>query len=268
VTRSLTPDQAFDTLYEFCAPTLVRQAYLLTGRHDLARESVERAFQLAWQRWPEVAVDRDPTGWVRAAAHEWALSPWHRFRPRLRHTEPPSGNPANRALLHAILHLPPVQRRTLLLYDGLGLDLPDTAAETEASTPATASRLLLARRTLAALVPDQADPAVLHRRLTELAASQRLSAPGPPWVRTYGERRTRQCTRAAIALTIAVIGATALTLHTAPNHYERPVGRGTEIQDIPPRPAQGPVSKDQAALRIMLRAHLTSGPSRLLPEPC
>ena len=85
----LTPAQAFDALYAFCAPALVRQTYLLTGRRELARESVERAFQLAWQRWPEVAVDRDPAGWVRAAAYEYAMSPWHRFRPRYRHPEPP-----------------------------------------------------------------------------------------------------------------------------------------------------------------------------------
>ncbi|MFF3150714.1 helix-turn-helix domain-containing protein, partial [Streptomyces sp. NPDC057927] len=67
---SLTPDQAFDALYAFCAPALVRQTYLLTGRRELARESVECAFQLAWYRWPEVAMDRDPAGWVRATAHE------------------------------------------------------------------------------------------------------------------------------------------------------------------------------------------------------
>lgn len=71
----LTPGQAFDALYAYCAPTLVQQTYLLTGQHRLAREAVEQAFQLAWQRWPEVAVDRDPAGWVRAAAHEYALSP-------------------------------------------------------------------------------------------------------------------------------------------------------------------------------------------------
>ncbi|NEC51136.1 helix-turn-helix domain-containing protein, partial [Actinospica acidiphila] len=80
----LTPAQAFDALYAYCAPALVRQAYLLTGRRDLAHESVERAFQRAWDHWPEVARDPDPAGWVRAAAHDWALSPWHRLRRRYR----------------------------------------------------------------------------------------------------------------------------------------------------------------------------------------
>ncbi|OSP31105.1 RNA polymerase subunit sigma-24, partial [Streptomyces sp. 13-12-16] len=119
----LTPAEAFDALYSFCAPALVRQAYLLTGRRALARESVERAFQLAWDRWPEVARDPDPAGWVRAAAYEWALSPWHRYRRRHRQPEPPPPDEDDRALLDVLLRLPPPYRRTLLLHDGLGLGL-------------------------------------------------------------------------------------------------------------------------------------------------
>lgn len=154
----LTPAQAFDALYASCAPALVRQTFLLTGRRELAREAVAWAFQRAWLRWPEVARDRDPAGWVRATAHDFALSPWHRFRPRYRHPEPPPADPADRALLDALLQLPPAYRRTLVLYDGLGLGLPETAAETEASTPAAASRLTHAREALAAQLPELADP--------------------------------------------------------------------------------------------------------------
>ncbi|MFF3909120.1 sigma factor-like helix-turn-helix DNA-binding protein [Streptomyces sp. NPDC001848] len=265
--QTLTPHQSFDALYEYCAPALARQAYLLTGRRDLARAAVERAFELAWQRWPEVAVDRDPPGWVRAAVHDRALSPWHRFRLHHRRPEPPPPGPADRALLHALLKLPPTQRRALLLYDGLGLGLPDVAAETEASTPATAGRLLRAHATLARLVPDQAAPDVLPRRLAELASSERLRAAKAPSVRSHGERRTRHCTHAAIALTVAVIGATTLTLRTAANHYEPPVGRGTPIHDIPPPPAQGPLSSPQTALRTKLMSAPHQGPARLTPQP-
>jgi transcriptional regulator with XRE-family HTH domain len=108
---ALTPAQAFDALYAFSAPALVRQTFLLTGRREQARESVERAFQAAWERWPEVARDRDPVGWVRATAYEYALSPWQRFRPRHRHPEPPPADPGDRTLLNTLLRLPP-RRRT------------------------------------------------------------------------------------------------------------------------------------------------------------
>ncbi|MFJ9628769.1 helix-turn-helix domain-containing protein [Streptomyces sp. NPDC101175] len=265
VPAPLTPAQAFDALYAFCAPSLVRQTYLLTGRRELARESVERAFQTAWQRWPEVAVDRDPAGWVRSAAYEYALSPWHRFRPRYRHPEPPPPAPADRALLTALLELPPSYRRTLLLYDGVGLGLAETAAETEASTPAAANRLLHAREALAARLPDLSDPAELHRRLTELASTGRLHAAKPPIVRFVGERRTLFWTRAAIAFTVTIIGATTLTLRTAPTHYEPPVPLGQRIEGVPARVVQGALSEEQVALRNRLRTGMTNGPERLVP---
>ncbi|MGW1779233.1 helix-turn-helix domain-containing protein [Streptomyces sp. NPDC002143] len=263
---SLTPAQAFDALYAFCAPALVRQTYLLSGRRELARESVEWAFQLAWQRWPEVAVDRDPAGWVRATAYEFALSPWHRFRPRYRHPEPPPADASDRALLDVFLTLPAPQRRTLLLYDGVGLDLPETAAETEASTPAAANRLLHARKVIAARLPDLADPVELHRRLAEVASAERLRAAKSPTVRLGSERRARFWTRAAIAFTIAIIGATALTARTAPTRYEPPVPPGETVQGVPPRTAPGALSDAELNLRAKLRAEAQPGPERLLPE--
>ncbi|MEU6353945.1 RNA polymerase subunit sigma-70 [Streptomyces sp. NPDC047072] len=265
VPEPLTPAQAFDALYAFCAPALVRQTYLLTGRRELARESVERAFQLAWQRWPEVAVDRDPASWVRAAAYDYALSPWHRFRPRFRHPEAPAADAADRALMAVLLRLPPRRRRTLVLYDGVGLDLPETAAETEATTPVAAGRLLHARAALTAKLPELADPAELHRRLAELASTDRLRSAKPPVVRTGSERRARFWTRAAIAFTVALIGTTALTLRTAPTHYEPPITPGAEIEGVPPRVAQGSLSDAEEELREKLRKGTTNGPERLAP---
>ncbi|MEZ3177510.1 helix-turn-helix domain-containing protein [Streptomyces pimonensis] len=262
----LTPAQAFDALYSFCAPALVRQTYLLTGRRALARESVERAFQLAWDRWPEVARDPDPAGWVRAAAYEWALSPWHRFRRRHRQPEPPPANEDDRALLAVLLHLPPPYRRALLLYDGLGLGLPETAAETEASTRATAGRLAHARETVAARLPDLSDPRELRRRLADLACTGRLRAAEPPAVRGGGERRARFRTRAVVAFTVVLIGTTALTLHTAPTRYEPPVPPGETVRGVPPRVAPGPLSEEQRELRTRLREELPRGPERLVPQ--
>jgi len=262
----LTPAQAFDALYAFCAPALVRQTFLLTGRRELARESVERAFQLAWQRWPEVAVDRDPAGWVRATAYEYALSPWHRFRPGLRRRpEPPLVDRRDRELMNVLMELPPSYRRALLLYDGVGLDLPETAAEAEASTPAAAHRLLHAREAIAARLPELADPSELNRRLVELASTERQPAPGPPAVRSRGERSARFWTRAAIAFTTALIGTTALALRTAPTHYEAPVPPGAAVQGVPPRVALGALSRGEALLRAKLRGAAAHGPERLVP---
>ncbi|MGX1561739.1 helix-turn-helix domain-containing protein, partial [Streptomyces sp. NPDC055509] len=251
-TSALDPEQAFDALYAFCAPALVRQTYLLTGRRELARESVERAFQIAWQRWPEVARDRDPAGWVRAVAYECALSPWHRLRPRYRHPEPPPPDAFDRALMDTLLRLPPSYRRTLLLYDGVGLGLPETAAETEASTRAAVNRLTHAREAVAERLPELADPEVLHWRLVELASTERLRAAKPLVVRQAGERRARLWTRAAIAFTALLIGTTVLTVRTAPTRYEPPVPAGETVQGVPPPVAPGPLSESERDLRSKL----------------
>lgn len=264
--RARTAAEAFDALYTHAAPFLVRQTYLLTGRRILAREAVERAFQQAWQQWPEVAVDPDPAGWVRAAAYEYAMSPWHGLRPGKRQPEAPPATPEDRELLGALLDLPPVYRRTLLLYDGVGLDLPETAAETEASTPAAANRILHAREAVAQRLPDLAVPEQLHQRLTELAGSERLDAPVSTVVRSGGEKRTRFWTRAAVAFTVFIIGATALTVRVAPTHYEPVPAPGSPIAGVPPLTGPEPLTPADLELRKELREKLSGGPERLAPR--
>ncbi|MGW5065847.1 helix-turn-helix domain-containing protein [Streptomyces cyaneofuscatus] len=273
-TPRLSPDEAFDALYAHAAPGLVRQTYLLTGRRSLARESVERAFQLAWHRWPEVAVDRDPVGWVRAAAYEYAMSPWHRLRRAHRHPDAPPSEPARRALFEALLELPPAYRRTLLLYDGVGLDLPETAAETEASTPAAAGRLEVARAAVAERVPElaaAASPAeqseLLHDRLGGLARAEHVPAPLPARaVRTGSENKARLWTRAAIAFAALLIGATALTLHTAPTHYEQPLSPPERVGGVPPRGGPQKLTPQDLKLQKSLKEQLAHGPERLVPR--
>ncbi|MFI0224229.1 RNA polymerase sigma factor [Streptomyces lydicus] len=160
---------AFDDLHSRHAAGLTRQAYLLTGRPELARRAVERGFRLAWQRWPQVAVDPDPAGWVRAAVYECALTPWQRLLPWLRTARtaqelPPTVGPADRALLTAVLGLPAPYRRMLVLHDGVGLGLYEAATEVEASTPAAAGRLAHAReRVVAELTRGEPSRAELTR---------------------------------------------------------------------------------------------------------
>nr|WP_176953887.1 sigma-70 family RNA polymerase sigma factor [Streptomyces indicus] len=261
----LTPAQAFDALYAFTAPGLVRQTYLLTGRRALAKESVERAFHKAWEQWPEVAKDRDPVGWVRAAAYEYALSPWHRLRRSHRHPDAPPAEPEDRKLLDTLLSLPPSYRRTLVLYDGVGLDLPETAAETEASTPAAANRLVHAREAIAERLPELADPAELQRRLDELACAEKLGTGKAPAVRGEGERRVRFWTRAAIAFTALIIGASAITWITSAKDYEPPVSPGQKVTGVPPRPGPQVLDPQEKELREKLRKGPGSGPERVRP---
>lgn len=262
----LTPEDAFDALYAYAAPGLVHQTYLLTGRRRLSRESVEHAFHHAWEHWPEVACDRDPVGWVRAAAYEYALSPWHRFRRRHRHPDAPPTEASRRALLGALLDLPAPYRRTVLLYDGLGLDLPETAAETEASTPATGNRLLHARTVIAQRVPELAEAEALQQRLAALVAeAPTATLPEACAVRTGSERRSRLLTRTVIAVTAALIAATAFTVVTAPTRYIPVIAPGEVVEGVPVRGGPQKLRPEDKALRELLRTAPHPGPERLVP---
>ncbi|MFB7210227.1 helix-turn-helix domain-containing protein [Streptomyces sp. NPDC056255] len=270
----LSPDEAFDALYAHAADALFRQTFLLTGRRSLSRESVARAFALAWERWPEVAADRDPAGWVRAAAYEYAMSPWHRLRRAHRRLDPPQAEPGPRALLDALLALPPSYRRTLLLYDGVGLDLPETAAETEASTPAAAGRLMNARAAVAGRLPELAadsssaeQSALLHERLGALALAQPPgSLPPSDVIRTGSERKAQLWTRAAISFTVLIIGLTLFTLGTAPTRYETPESPAQEVGGVPPRGGPQKLTPQDLKLQKQLHGELVRGPARLVPR--
>ncbi|MGW2300997.1 sigma factor-like helix-turn-helix DNA-binding protein [Streptomyces sp. NPDC001809] len=261
-----TPEEAFDELYARAAPGLVHQTYLLTGRRRLSHEAVEQAFHRAWEHWPEVAVDADPLGWVRATAYEYALSPWHRLRRTHKHPDAPPTEAGRRALLTALLELPAPYRRTVLLYDGLGLDLPETAAETEASTPAAANRLLHARTVLAKKVPELAEPEVLHQRLGSLVTeAPTTTLPAARVVRSGSERRARTWTRAVLGVTAVLIGVTGFAAATAPTHYIPVNAPGETVNGVPVRGGPEKLRPEDLVLRDRLRSQPNPGPERLVP---
>lgn len=204
---------AFDLLHERNASSLTRQAFLLCGHRGLARRAVNHAFRLAWQRWPDVAVDPDPAGWVRAATYQYALAPWRHFRLLclVRHARAMRNvPPRDRTLLDALLRLPLSYRAALVLCDGLGLSIADTAAEVEAGSSATEGRLRHARAALAERVPELRDaapeelPALTALLVRQLAAPLPASLPSARLVRRRSTGRSWGTTAAAFGLTAAV----------------------------------------------------------------
>ncbi|WP_043265716.1 hypothetical protein [Streptomyces sp. CT34] len=272
------PSAIFDALYDGHAGPLTQQVYLLTGRARLARRAVERAFQTAWQRWPEVAADADPVGWVRAAAHDHALAPWRRLRPRAAERPgpetpaPPPLPPADQALLDTVLALPAPYRRALLLHDGLGLGLDETAAEVEASTPAATGRLTHAREYLAERLPELGlkglppgrQGEVLHARLAALTASRPVAPPAARTVRERSERRTRRTTRAGFGATgLLALTAVAVAI-TTPGGHAPPPERSVAASPTPQVRQSPPEHRAAPYRRAAPRAR--HGGARLTPD--
>jgi hypothetical protein len=206
---------------------------------------VRRAFDLAWQSWPEVARDADPVGWVRAVAHGWALGPWQRWVPGNRE----GIRPPESALEAALLDIAPEYRRAVLLHDGLGLGLVAVAAESESSTAATAGRITSAREALAQAVPETAGD-VAGPLTALLADAARDIAPpsAAAGVREASERGVRQRTVGAVAMTALIAAATVITLLVAPV-------RGAE----PPRQNPGPGADAPGAPGVSLPVPLPEG---------
>ncbi|MEU1621918.1 hypothetical protein ABZ479_32040 [Streptomyces sp. NPDC005722] len=189
---------AFDGLYTRNAPALLRQVELLTGSMALARHAVHRAFDLAWQRWPEVAVDPDPAGWIRAEAHHHALAPWQQLLPWYR--TPPRER-------SAFQRLPRGTRHAVLLHDGLGLSLRRTAAECMATTSMTRRRIVRGREALG-------EGAAV--RLGDLLDEQPQPEYPAAMVRELSEQWLRIRTVGAVVATVLIALVTAVGLVFGP----------------------------------------------------
>ncbi|MFC6597475.1 hypothetical protein [Kitasatospora paranensis] len=224
---------------------LVQQTYLVTGSVRRAGRSVHRALGSAAMRWEEVSALPDPEAWVRAAAFESALSPWHRGgggRRRATRAErvgrdgPAGSAAADRALLAALLRLSRVRRRAVVLHDAVGLPVPELALEVEASTAAAEGRVLAGREELARAVPalvgdDPLAPGFGAGLGTLLHDAAVRGCPAPPEPSAAGlasaaRLRAGAATAAAALLTVTVGGAMVATFVGAdPGSQARPPAR-------------------------------------------
>lgn len=272
---AVDPAHSFDLLYVANARALHRQSFLLCGHRRTADRAIVHAFRRAWDRWPEVAVDGDPAGWVRATAYGYVLAPWrHALTPwrrtdrgrrclaRLSRAERAAlaVPPVDRPLLTALWSLPGSYRAALLLHDGVGLSLPEVAAETEATDEAASWRLRHGRAELArrftgtsrrggpepagrgrgdGAAPDLLALAVeLRGELRELTQAQPVRLTPAPLVRRGGERAKRRRVAGALGLTGALAAAVAAAAVLSGGPSER---------EAPPRPEPGPSASTPSA---------------------
>ncbi|MBC9723876.1 SigE family RNA polymerase sigma factor [Streptomyces sp. TRM68367] len=161
-----TPDtrRDFERFYAASVKRLVTVVYAVTGDLGEAEDAVQEAYARAWPRWEQLVAEGDPTPWVRTVALRLAVSSWRRTRNRVRahfrHGPPPDLPglaPDHVALVAALRHLNPEQRRAVVLHHLLDLPVEEVARQTGSTSTAVRSRLMRARRVLSAHLTDSPD---------------------------------------------------------------------------------------------------------------
>ena len=132
--REPEDEAAFDAFFADAWGRLVSQAYLLTGNRETAQDLTQEAFLRAWKRWRKVTAYDSPEAWTRKVLHNLCIESWRRQRLEVRRAgaariEVVDERGHDHELVEAMKSLPGPQARALLLHDGLGLTVADTARE-------------------------------------------------------------------------------------------------------------------------------------------
>jgi RNA polymerase sigma-70 factor (ECF subfamily) len=134
--REPEDEAAFDAFFSESWGRLQSHAYVLTGSREAAQDLTQEAFLRAWKRWDKVVVYENPEAWTRKVLHNLCIDSWRKSRPRTRHprvgahSQPDTDIPDDHyELAQAMRSLPGGQARALLLHDGLGMTMKETAAE-------------------------------------------------------------------------------------------------------------------------------------------
>ncbi|MGD0881656.1 MAG: SigE family RNA polymerase sigma factor [Acidimicrobiales bacterium] len=154
------PDEAaFDAFYMRSWGRLYGQAYVLTGDRETSEDLTQEALLRAWKRWSRITAYEDPEGWARRVLHNLCIESWRKVRTaRSRTTHLVEAGPDmpvhHFQLAQAMRTLPGEQARALLLHDGLGMTVPETAAELGVPEGTVRSWLSRSRKIVAARLDD------------------------------------------------------------------------------------------------------------------
>ena len=158
--RRLPTEAAFDTFFARVWSRLQGQAYVLTGSREQAQDLTQEALLRAWTHWDRIGSFDNPEAWTRRVLHNLCIASWRRSRIRARADGPsvdgagavgaPDTSPDDHvALAQALRRLPPAQARALLLHDGLGHTVAETATELGVPEGTVKSWLSRSRRIVA-----------------------------------------------------------------------------------------------------------------------
>ena len=147
-------------------PQYRRLAYALCGDWHAAEDIVQNAFARLYVAWPRVRRTAAEDAYVRRAITRAAIDesrrPWRRERSGLDgfdHATPAGVDPGDRHdLMTALLRLPEMQRRTVVLRHWLGLSVAETAQDLRISEGTVKSHTARALERLHHLMTEEGTP--------------------------------------------------------------------------------------------------------------
>ena len=154
-TTTTTAEEAYDAFFRASWARLQGQAYVLTGSLEQAQDLTQEALLRAWTHWDRITGYESAEGWTRRVLHNLCIGSWRRtqVRPMSVVREPATtvDAPTDHVLLaEALRHLPGAQARALLLHDGLGMTVAETAGEIGVPEGTVKSWLSRSRKIVAA----------------------------------------------------------------------------------------------------------------------
>ena len=143
-----------------------RLAYVLCGDWHAADDIVQNAFARLYVAWPRLRRAAAEDAYVRRAITRAAIDesrrPWRRERSGLDGFDHPAGtgiDPGDRHdLVVALLQLPEMQRRTVVLRHWLGLSVAETAEDLRISEGTVKSHTSRALERLHHLMSEEGTP--------------------------------------------------------------------------------------------------------------
>jgi RNA polymerase sigma-70 factor (ECF subfamily) len=152
----------FDTFYRESSRRLYGQAYVLTGSREAAEDLTHEAILRAWKHWPRIAEYEGPEAWTRRVLHNLCIDSWRKSQPKVQKAPDSVPSPVeipthHLQLAEAMRSLPGRQARALLLHDGLGMTIAETAGDLGVPEGTVTSWLTRSRKIVASRL-EQPEP--------------------------------------------------------------------------------------------------------------
>jgi RNA polymerase sigma-70 factor, ECF subfamily len=147
--------EAYDAFFQTSWAGLQAQAYVLTGSMEQAQDLTQEALLRAWTHWDRISGYDSPEGWTRRVLQNLCVASWRKAQVRRAIGPRPLATTVDMpedhvSLAQAMRLLPGPQARALLLHDGLGMTVAETAQELDVPEGTVKSWLSRSRTIVAA----------------------------------------------------------------------------------------------------------------------